>query len=61
MKFTKTYEDAAVKYYESENGKYKIIERKSGCTVKGDFSIFNIMGTTLAETKTLEQAIQLFA
>jgi len=60
MKFTKTYEDAAVKYYDSQDGYYRIIERKSGCTVKEMGNLFNIMGTVVAKTNTLDEALKLF-
>lgn len=59
MTITKTYEDLGVKYYDTEDGYYRIIERKSGCTIKEKGNIFNIMGNTLGTTKTLEEAIKI--
>lgn len=58
MTFTKTYQDKCVTYYESENGRLKIIENSEGYTLKGNFNLFNIMGTTYGVFKTLDKAIK---
>ena len=47
-----------VKIYASENRAYKIYKRGNAYTLKGNFSVFNILGDDLGIFNTLKEAIR---
>lgn len=61
MKFiNKTMKGDKVQAYRSEDGFYSISKRPGENWITREYSMFNILGTVIDESETLEEALEMF-